>query len=130
MRDIAVDSSFLIDLQRGHPDALIRAERFDASEEHGHISPPALSEFLVGAHHEGGARLESARGLARIFTLLDFDEIACEVIARTQAGLIAKGEQMSATAIMIGGLALRHRMPLLTRDGAFARIPGLHVETY
>ena len=126
----SLDSTFLIDLLRRVPSAVERLERLEASREPRCVTPPAAAEVLVGAHGLGGKALKSAEELLQSLQWLEFDWESCELAGRIEAELIDRGEPMGAPDLFIAAVTLRHGQRLVTRDRGFARIRGLHVETY
>jgi predicted nucleic acid-binding protein len=126
----SLDSTFLIDLLRRVPAAVEHLDRLEGSREPRFVTPPAAAEVLVGAHGIGGRSLQVAEELLQSLQWLEFDWEACRLAGRIEAGLIAKGEPMSAADLFIAAVTLRHGQRLITRDRAFARVPGLRVETY
>jgi len=58
-----LDTSFLIDLLRGHRGAAGKAETFDSEGELVAIPAPVLAEFLDGAYFAGGTYLSQAMQL-------------------------------------------------------------------
>ncbi|MGB6443420.1 MAG: hypothetical protein WBF81_09020, partial [Thermoplasmata archaeon] len=59
----SLDTSFLIDVLRGHRGAVGKAELLDSESEVVTIPAPALAEFLDGAYFAGGAYLAKAMQL-------------------------------------------------------------------
>lgn len=127
---VAVDSTFLIDVLRGHREAVRRLEGLVSAREPRFVSPPAVCEVLVGAHLGGAKQLRAAEGLLSTFQRLEFDEEACLIAGRVGADLVQAGEALAGPDLFIAAIALRHGQPLVTRDRAFARVRGLRVETY
>jgi predicted nucleic acid-binding protein len=124
------DSTFLIDLLSGNPEAIDRLRRLEESREPKCVTPPAAAEVLVGASRGGGENLKAAEGLLASLNWLEFDYEACRLAGRLGAELIARGEPLSGPDLFIAAISLRHGQRLLTRDRAFARVKGLSVETY
>lgn len=127
---VSADSTFLIDVLRGHVGAVRRLETLVARREPRFVSPPAVCEVLVGAQLGGEKERRSAEGLLATFSRLEFDEEACRLAGKIGADLVRSGEALSGPDLFIAAISLRHGQPLLTRDRAFARVPGLSVETY
>lgn len=119
------DTSFFIDLEhelvRGKPgpaSAFLASHRGRTKR----VATVTLGEFAVG-----GA---STSALTRFFR-------GYQPMALGRADAIYAGHLQSRLAFELGendlwiaGLALRHGMPLVTRDRAFGRVPGLQVMTY
>ncbi|MFI5414508.1 MAG: PIN domain-containing protein [Candidatus Lutacidiplasmatales archaeon] len=126
----SLDSTFLIDLLRGVPAAVVRLEQLEKHREPRCVTPPAATEVMVGAHGFGGSSLRAAEDLVQSLQWLEFDWESCRLAGRIEADLIARGEPMSASDLFNAAVSLRHGQRLLTRDRGFARVPGLKVETY
>jgi len=127
---VSLDTSFLVDLRKGTPGALLKAQELEDSGEPKCVTSVAAAEFLVGAYRAGGAQLARTRSLLGSLVLLDADMEACEESGRLGAELLARGEPVSVADLLIAAVSKRHGQRLLTRDQVFARIPGLTVETY
>ena len=76
----ALDTSFLIDLLRGHPGAAAKAQAFDTEGEVVTVPAPALAEFLDGAYFAGGSYLAKALQLVAGRDVVPFDK-ECSLIA-------------------------------------------------
>jgi len=129
-RVVSLDTTFLIDLRRGHPAAVAKAKAIEASGEARCITAPVAAELLIGAHRFGGVSLERTRELLASLVLLETDMESCEEAGRLGADLIARGETLSGVDLLVAAISKRHGQRLLTRDRSFARVPGLAMETY
>ncbi len=125
-----LDTSFLIDVLRGHSGAVAKAGVLDADGETLTLPAPVLAEFLDGAHFAGGKYLAKALQLVAGRDVVPFDK-ECSLIARQlRAELRRRGEPLPMIDAMIASTALRHHSVLITGDAGFARVPGLAVESY
>ncbi|HKZ63963.1 MAG TPA: PIN domain-containing protein [Thermoplasmata archaeon] len=127
---VSLDTTFLIDLRKGVPVALLKAQALEEAGEPKCVTSPAAAELFVGAYRAGGAQLERTRMLLGSLVLLDADLEACEEAGRMGAELLARGEPLSANDLLIAAISKRHGQRLLTRDRTFVRVPGLTVESY
>ncbi len=127
---VSLETTFLVDLLNGAPAAVARGRALDEAGEPKCVTAPAASELLVGAHYLGGPELARATALLDSLTLLDFDLEACHEAGHIGASLIARGETIGTTDLLIAAITKRHGQRLLTRDRGFARVQGLAVETY
>jgi len=84
----------------------------------------------VGAYRFGGVHLDRTRKLLESLVLLPTDLESCEEAGRMGADLLARGETLGGTDLLIAAISKRHGHRLLTRDRSFARVSGLAVETY
>ncbi len=127
---VSLDSSFLIDLLAGTPRAVQAAREIDRTAEGRYLTAPAASEVLLGAYRLGGAYLERTRQLIDRLPLLPFDRQAYHEAGRLGAELLRRGSPLGQADLFVAAITLRHGERLLTRDRAFARVPGLAVQTY
>jgi tRNA(fMet)-specific endonuclease VapC len=82
------------------------------------------------ARHPAGAGLRDRyeRLVLPLLDVLDFDVAAAEIYGRLRAELETKGERLAEADLLIGSIALRHRVPLVSGNVRhFSRIPGLTV---
>jgi tRNA(fMet)-specific endonuclease VapC len=127
---VSLDTTFLIDLRKGDPAALAKAKALEESGEPKCVTAPVAAELLIGGHRFGGSQLERTRELLGSFLLLEVDMESCEEAGRLGAALISRGETIGGVDLLVAAISKRHGQRLLTRDRAFARVPGLAVETY
>jgi predicted nucleic acid-binding protein len=125
-----LDSTFCIDLAKGSPDALAKADELSKAGERLAIPAPALTGFLVGAFHQGGRRLSQALEFVSELEVLALTEPISVDAARLGAECARRGEAVGTVDLLIASTAKHHHVPLLSRDRDFARIPGLTLETY
>jgi predicted nucleic acid-binding protein len=125
-----LDSTFCIDFANGVPAALNKAEELSKSGERLAIPAPALTEFLVGAFHQGGRRLAQVLEFVSELEILDVSEPIAVDAARLGGECSRRGEAVGTLDLLIASTAKHHHAHLLSRDGDFARIPGLVLETY
>ncbi|MFQ6129043.1 MAG: type II toxin-antitoxin system VapC family toxin [Thermoplasmata archaeon] len=127
---VCLETTFLIDLLNGKMAALAKAEELDSFGERQTVTPIAASELLFGAYLAGGDYLHDALSLLDNFTLLSFDLKACQEAGEIHSELRKRGEVLGTVDVLIAAICRRHRERLITRDKAFAGVPGLPVETY
>ncbi|MCI4353003.1 MAG: type II toxin-antitoxin system VapC family toxin [Thermoplasmata archaeon] len=125
-----LDSTFCIDLANGAPAAVLKAAELSKTGERLAIAAPALTEFLVGAFHQGGKRLEQALAYISELEVLDITEPISVDAARLGGECSRRGEAVGTLDLLIASAAKHHHAPLLSRDSDFGRIPGLTLETY
>ncbi len=127
---VSLDSTFLIDLLRRRGTAVEMAAAFEHAKVPVYIAPPAAVEVLAGGHRLGGEHLQRVRLLLASLPVLPFDDAAIETSARIAADLMARGERLSESDLLIAGISLRHGEEVVTRDRSFGRVRGLSVRFY
>lgn len=125
-----LDTSFLVDVLRGHDGALEKARWLDELGEALFLPAPVLAEFLDMAYHSGGTYLTKALQLVAGRDVLPLDDEAGALAGRLSAKLRRRGRTLPLLDVMTASIALRGHHVLLTRDSGFSRVPGLAVETY
>ncbi|MFV0338723.1 MAG: type II toxin-antitoxin system VapC family toxin [Chthoniobacterales bacterium] len=130
MGRIAVDTSFLIDFERARKSRDLQIQSFlEANQENEFcLSITALGEFAAGFE---SLREEAYLRVRRSYFLLDHDEIVAWKYREIFRNLKSKGSLIGANDLWIAATALRHEMPLVTRNvREFSRISSLQVLSY
>lgn len=119
------DTTFFIDLEReilarqsGPATTFLAAQRGQAKR----VATVTLGEFAVG-----GAKGPALRRFFRGYLSMPLGREDAIYAGALQARL---SFELGENDLWIAGLALRHGLPLVTRDRAFSRVPGLRVLTY
>ena len=132
MERVALDTSFLIDLQnerrsRGAPRGAVAF--LEAHRETQLLLPSvALGEYLEGFDDPTSS---VARGLVSFLPLLDVTERVAQIYAVTARALRASGQIIGSNDLWIGCTAKAAKLPIVTRNAEhFQRIPDLEVVAY
>lgn len=128
------DTTFFVDLLRGHAPAVRKAEAVMAGAEARFISAPVLFEVTSGLLYRQ-ARKQAAefRNIAARFSPLPFEAAAARRAAEVRAEFRALGREKAHVDAMIAGIALAGGHALVTRDRDFDDIAdafGLRVDSY
>ena len=127
-----LDSTFLIDVLRGSGDVADEIEELDA---HGtpFVSAVTVMELWEGVNLADADESERAAvgELLTEITELPFDRECAMRAGKINSALVAAGEPIDETDVMIAATALVNEHPVITRNvDHFGRIDGLEVETY
>jgi len=125
-----LDSAFCIDFANGIPGAVSKAGDLAKSGERLAIPAPALTEFMVGAFHQGGRRLAQALEFSSELEVLDLTEPISIQAARIGGECARRGAPVSTIDLLVAATAIHHHASVISRDTDFARVPGLMLETY
>jgi tRNA(fMet)-specific endonuclease VapC len=125
MRRALIDTNIYSLAMRGDPGVLERLQRLDDIG----FSVVSLGELLAGfrgGNREAHNRAELDRFLAspRV-RLLGMDGETADFYASIVQGLKRAGTPIPTNDIWIAALALRHGLPLYTRDAHFGAVAGL-----
>ena len=123
-------AAFCVDLATGEPGAVAKSEERSRPHEPLAISASALTEFLIGAFHQGGRRLAPAVELVAPFEVLDVNAAIAIDAARLGGECLRRGAPVGALDLLVAATARHHRAAVLSRDRDFARVPGVVLETY
>jgi predicted nucleic acid-binding protein len=122
---VLFDTTFFIDLEHetavrrpGPAAAFLAAHRGHAK----YVATVTLGEFAVG-----GAGGPALRRFFRGYLPMPLGREDATYAGHLQTKLPF---EMDENDLWITGLALRHGLPLVTRDTAFSRVPGLRVLSY
>jgi len=85
---------------------------------------------LIGAYRLGGPYFERTKALVDGLPLLSFDRSCYHEAGRLGAELLKRGTPLGQGDLFVAAISMRYGERLLTSDRAFARVPGLAVETY
>lgn len=127
---IAVDTTFLIDLQKDatRTRAAIRSVLTKYAESEFCVSITVLGEFAAGFENLNQAGFLAVR---QRFRLLEHDEEVAMHYRKIFRDLKERGLLIGANDMWIAASALRHGTPLVTRNAdEYLRVPGLQVVTY
>jgi len=127
---IAVDTTFLIDLQKDAPATRLAIKGFlhKHAESEFCISVTALGEFAAGFENLNQAGFLAVR---QRFLLAGHDEQVALRYREVFRHLKSRGSLIGANDMWIAASALRHGAALVTRNtDEFLRVPGLDVLAY
>jgi predicted nucleic acid-binding protein len=127
-----LDTSFLVDLLHGKPQALNLKETFDRGNEMISVAAPSVMELWLGALQSkySGAERAKILGLLEVLDVMPLDLNAAKEAAEIEADLVSRGVTISTEDIMIAAIAKVNGEKVVTRDEHFTRIPGLIVLKY
>ncbi|MGH7903247.1 MAG: PIN domain-containing protein [Candidatus Dormibacteraceae bacterium] len=112
---------------------LVARERERSVEAHPEelaVSIVTLAELRLGVlTAEGGTRARRLRTLIEAERLapLPVDRLVAQAWAELVRSLRAAGRRMPVNDSWIAATAIAHRLPLVTRDADYDRVPGLDV---
>jgi len=130
-----LDTSVMIDLDRGTPGTAEKASQLDRSGPHA-LSAVTLFEFPFGVHikyHDEGLdrAITAVEDLLSALVVLPLDEETSKVAAQIAAKLRRSGKEIGIQDVYLAATAIRNDLPLLTGNPRhFRRVAGLRVEKW
>jgi tRNA(fMet)-specific endonuclease VapC len=128
-----LDTSFLIDLMDGLPEAVALAKSIDSEGEPLRLPAPVLFELWVGAAGLGGRPGEGRviEVLETAYEVVGFESADARSAGALQARLHRSGKALGTVDAQIAGMALARSELLVTGDAALAGVGhGVPVRTY
>jgi tRNA(fMet)-specific endonuclease VapC len=130
---VLLDTSFLIDLMNGDPDAVERARELEADLVQQRLSAMTLFELYygVGRVTDSETEREQIEQVLASKPVHSADTAVMRKAGRLAGELAADGDPVSDGDVIIGAAALVVDEPVLTRNVTdFERLDGVEVETY
>ena len=129
-----LDTTLLIDFVRRRESAERLVRGAEARGERCATTEVNAFELLMGAFPSGRVNPNRVAELQRFLERLDvlsLDRAGAMRAAEIASKLRAEGRDLGAFDALIAGIALAAGYDtIVTRDEAFRRVPGLHVQTY
>lgn len=123
-----LETTFLIDLLRGKPEIKELKEELDKSETLICIAAPSVMEIWNKITKI--SQKDKINELIASCLILPLDEKSAREAADIQAELRKTGTIIDLEDIMIAAIAKSNGEKLVTRDGHYAKIPGLKMLKY
>lgn len=125
-----LDATFLVDYSRGKPAAVERVRELTEMGEDLATPAVAMTEVLIGANYRGGRQLARTLEFLESLAVLPFDITVAAEAGRMGADALRRGSPIRGHDLLVAATARHHRAILVTRDGVFAGVSGLAVESY
>ncbi|MCX6593494.1 MAG: type II toxin-antitoxin system VapC family toxin [Acidobacteria bacterium] len=126
---VLLDTSVIIDHLRGKDPSISR--RLEATPVL-FVPVIAIGELVYGVCRSKFAQKgeRQLRMFLEACVVVQTDEEAAHVFGRVKAELAARGTPIPENDLWIASIAIRHNLPVATRDGHFSAVPGLAVENW
>lgn len=119
-----LETSFLIDMMRGRPEAVALVQEIDRSGEPIALPSPGLFELWVGAgrSHRSREEMEKIDALVAAFDVLLFTDADAKEAGLLQARLSLAGETLGTVDVLLAGMARARGETLVTGDRDFTAV--------
>ena len=119
-----LETSFLIDVMRGRPEAVALVQEIDRSRENVVLPSPGLFELWVGAGRSRRTREEMGKieSLVESFDVLVLTDADAKEAGLLQARLSLPGNKMGTVDVLIAGMARARGETLVTGDRDFSSV--------
>lgn len=128
-----LDTSFLVDVIRGHPAALKLMREIEGGSEAVRIPTAVAFELWEGAERSKrpAAEMRLVGEALAAYPAVPLLEAHAKRAGLVSASLMDRGEPVSDVDLLIGGTAVAEGEVLVTRNKRdFERVPGLRLRTY
>ncbi|HLD76333.1 MAG TPA: PIN domain-containing protein [Candidatus Norongarragalinales archaeon] len=126
-----LDTSFLIDLMKGHPPAEAKARELAETLVHLKVTPITVFEIWRGMAKASPQKKERLEKILSGLGLLPLNGESGKKAAFIDWALREKGVPIEPEDCLIAAIVLENRETLLTRNVKhFSRIEGLRIESY
>lgn len=128
-----LETSFLIDMMRGRPEASALVAAIDRSGESIALPAPGLFELWLGAGRSRRSREEMDKigSLVAAFEILPFTDADAREAGLLQARLSLAGSTMGTVDVLVAGMAKARGETLVTGDRDFSAVRrDVRVRTY
>ncbi len=128
-----LETSFLIDMMRGRPEAAALVREIDDAGERIALPAPGLFELGVGAARSRRSREEMDRidGLIAAFDVLPLTDEDAKAAGLLQARRSRDGATMGTVDVLLAGMAKARGEILVTGDRDFSPLHGeIRIRTY
>lgn len=128
-----LDTSFIIDLMDGLPEAEEKLRILDKKKEVQFVAAPTIFELWSGIEQSKKPEEEKLKVFAVLSTqtVLNLDNNSAEEAGKIDGQLAKQGKPIEPEDSMIAGIAKSNDETVLTRNIAhFSRIKDLKIETY
>lgn len=119
-----LETSFLIDMMRGRPEAVALVRAIDRSGEHIALPSPGLFELWLGAgrSQRSGEEMERIGDLIAAFDVFPLTDGDAKEAGLLQARLSLAGSTMGTVDVLLAGMAKARGETLVTGDRDFAAV--------
>jgi len=119
-----LETSFLIDMMRGRPEAVALVQAIDRSGENVALPSPGLFELWVGAGRSRRSReeMEKIDSLIAAFDVLPLTDADAKEAGLLQARLSLAGATMGTVDVLLAGMARARGETLVTGDRDFSAV--------
>jgi len=122
-----IDTSVLIEIEKKNKAILLRLEELEAEKENVYITSPSYTEFCFGLIGLPEERFSTQMNRLDNYELLNTSKNSSKLLAEIKHHLTRKGIMIPIFDLIIASIALDCKMPLITLDEHFKRIPDLNV---
>lgn len=125
------DTSFIVDLLRRDPAAVLLFEKFEEKEQGLCTTGITALELYKGAYCSADKESpDKVKKILALFTIIPINERVYEIYGKLSAGLHLKGKPLGPFDEVIAAIALLTDQKIITRDRHFSVVPGLFVIDY
>jgi tRNA(fMet)-specific endonuclease VapC len=129
---IILDTSFIVDILRGRPDALTKLSVIEDSGEIICTTCINVLELYKGAYRSTriASNLEAVRKIVEALLVIPISDETYDIFGAISSRLSSEGEPLGDFDELIASIALAHNASIVTKDEHFHRIGMLNIMNY
>lgn len=129
---VLVDTSFIVDLMRGDPEAVEKAKELEESSGEIHVPMPVIFELWEGIERSETSLKEEDKVMRVLDSFLEisFDKEHAKIAGRKSGELVKEGVVLDPIDLMVGAMSICEGEALVTRDEDFEKISDTVIENY
>ena len=127
-----LETSFIIDFLRNESNAVSKMKDLKDRNIPYAVTAPSVFELWSGIYSL--EKSEKQKNNLALFIegqiILNLDKESAEEAGKIDGVLVKSGREIDTEDCMIAGIAIKNKLPVLTKDRHFERIEGLKIEKY
>ena len=125
--EVALDTNLLIEIEKNNKEVLDKIRHLDIMNLEIFITSPTYSEYYIGLLKLSAEKFNE--GIERLdkYKVLNTSKNSSKLLAEIKHHLSKKGIMIPVFDLIIASIALDCKIPLITLDKHFKRVPDLNV---
>lgn len=121
-----IDTNVLIEIERNNKGILSKLEGLDIAKDNIYITSPTYSEFYLGLLKGSKEKLNKEVSRLNKYKLLNTTKNSSRLLAEIKNHASKEGNMIPIFDLLIASIAVDSRLPFVTLDGHFKKIPNLN----
>ena len=124
---IVIDTSVLIEIEKNNQVVLLKLDKLGSLKGEIHITSPTYAEFYLGLLKLSKEKFEKEKQRLNNYRLLNTTKNSSRLLAEIKHDISKIGIAIPVFDLFIASIAIDSKMPLVTLDEHFKKIPNLNI---